>query len=196
MVNNTLTFTHTHTTLCALRYAWPHRNHLHCIELCIDLLDFSSYESTLKQSAWLIYYRSYSHHNQTTRNSLGFIYFSPCFSFTKQKFAIIVAVTEESVREEHFLHDLCLLGAVTAEITQILTRAGFTLRKYSWTPLKLQTGLVMWWSEIIYCYTQRDTHLAYTCFAWTWYIFDWDIWWLYCFTQFASIHTRITTRDW
>lgn len=39
---------------------------------------------------------------------------------------IIVAVTEESVREEHFLHDLCLLGAVTAEITQILTRAGFT----------------------------------------------------------------------
>jgi len=136
---------------------------------CIDLLDFSSYELTLKQSAWLIYYRSYSHHNQTTRNSLGFIYFSPCFSFTKQKFAIIVAVTEESVREEHFLHDLCLLGAVTAEITQILTRAGFTLRKYSWTPLKLQTGLVMWWSEIIYSYTQRDTHLAYTCFAWTWY---------------------------
>jgi hypothetical protein len=111
------------------------------------------------------------HHNQTTRNSLGFIYFSPCFSFTKQKFAIIVAVTEESVREEHFLHDLCLLGAVTAEITQILTRAGFTLRKYSWTPLKLQTGLVMWWSEITANYTQHEiTHLAYTCFAWTWYI--------------------------
>ena len=105
--------------------------------------------------------------------SLGFmILLSPCFSFTtKQKFAIIVAVTEESVREEHFLHDLCLLGAVTAEITQILTRAGFTLRKYSWTPLKLQTGLVMWWSEITANYTQREiTHLAYTCFAWTWYI--------------------------
>jgi len=165
---------------------------------CIDLLDFSSYELTLKQSAWLIYYRSYSHHNQTTRNSLGFIYFSPCFSFTKQKFAIIVAVTEESVREEHFLHDLCLLGAVTAEITQILTRAGFTLRKYSWTPLKLQTGLVMWWSEIIANYTQpRDyTFSLYVLCLDLIHWFDWDIWWLYCFTQFASIHTRITTRDW
>jgi len=41
--------------------------------------------------------------------------------------AIIVAVTEGPVREEQLLHDLCLLGAVTVEITQILTRAGFTL---------------------------------------------------------------------
>jgi len=38
--------------------------------------------------------------------------------------AIIVAVTEGPVREEQLLHDLCLLGAVTVEITQILTRAG------------------------------------------------------------------------
>jgi len=40
------------------------------------------------------------------------------FSFT-----IIVAVTEGLVREEQLLHDMCLLGAVTVEITQILTRA-------------------------------------------------------------------------
>jgi hypothetical protein len=40
--------------------------------------------------------------------------------------AIIVAVTEGPVREEQLLHDMCLLGAVTVEITQILTRAGFT----------------------------------------------------------------------
>jgi len=39
---------------------------------------------------------------------------------------IIVAVTKDPVREEQFLHDMCLLGAVTVEITQILTRAGFT----------------------------------------------------------------------
>jgi len=39
---------------------------------------------------------------------------------------IIVAVTEGPVREEQLLHDMCLLGAVTVEITQILTRAGFT----------------------------------------------------------------------
>ena len=37
---------------------------------------------------------------------------------------IIVAVTEGLVREEQLLHDMCLLGAVTVEITQILTRAG------------------------------------------------------------------------
>ena len=37
---------------------------------------------------------------------------------------ITVAVTEGPVREEQLLHDLCLLGAVTVEITQILTRAG------------------------------------------------------------------------
>ena len=41
--------------------------------------------------------------------------------------AIILAVTEGPVREEQLLHDMCLLGAVTVEITQILTRAGFTL---------------------------------------------------------------------
>jgi len=39
-------------------------------------------------------------------------------------YTIIVAVTEGPVREEQLLHDLCLLGAVTVEITQILTRAG------------------------------------------------------------------------
>ena len=38
---------------------------------------------------------------------------------------IVLAVTEGPVREEQLLHDLCLLGAVTVEITQILTRAGF-----------------------------------------------------------------------
>ena len=38
--------------------------------------------------------------------------------------AIILAVTEGPVREEQLLHDMCLLGAVTVEITQILTRAG------------------------------------------------------------------------
>jgi len=40
------------------------------------------------------------------------------------KYTIIVAVTEGLVREEQLLHDMCLLGAVTVEITQILTRAG------------------------------------------------------------------------
>jgi len=40
---------------------------------------------------------------------------------------IIVAVTEGPVREEQLLHDLCLLGAMTVEITQILTRAGYTI---------------------------------------------------------------------
>jgi hypothetical protein len=35
-----------------------------------------------------------------------------------------VAVAEGLVREEQLLHDMCLLGAVTVEITQILTRAG------------------------------------------------------------------------
>jgi hypothetical protein len=41
----------------------------------------------------------------------------------KSKDTIIVAVTEGLVREEQLLHDMCLLGAVTVEITQILTRA-------------------------------------------------------------------------
>jgi len=36
----------------------------------------------------------------------------------------ILTVTTDLVREEQFVHDLCLLGAVTVEITQILTRAG------------------------------------------------------------------------
>jgi len=40
-------------------------------------------------------------------------------------YIIIVAVTEGLVREEQLLHDLCLLGAMTMEITQILTRAGY-----------------------------------------------------------------------
>jgi hypothetical protein len=35
-----------------------------------------------------------------------------------------MAVTEGLVREEQLLHDMCLLGAMTMEITQILTRAG------------------------------------------------------------------------
>jgi hypothetical protein len=39
-------------------------------------------------------------------------------------YAIIVAVFEGLVREEQLLHDMCLLGAMTVEITQILTRAG------------------------------------------------------------------------
>ena len=34
-----------------------------------------------------------------------------------------MAVTEGLVREEQLLHDMCLLGAMTVEITQILTRA-------------------------------------------------------------------------
>jgi len=36
-----------------------------------------------------------------------------------------VAVTEGLVREEQLLHDMSLLGAMTMEITQTLTRAGF-----------------------------------------------------------------------
>jgi len=42
---------------------------------------------------------------------------------TTREYTIIVAVTEGLVREEQLLHDMCLLGAVTVEITQILTRA-------------------------------------------------------------------------
>ena len=51
-----------------------------------------------------------------------FFFFFVCFSMC----AIIVAVTEGLVREEQLLHDLCLLGAMTVEITQILTRARFS----------------------------------------------------------------------
>lgn len=47
------------------------------------------------------------------------------FSSSLKPHAIIVAVTEGPVREEQLLHDMCLLGAMTVEITQILTRAGF-----------------------------------------------------------------------
>lgn len=36
-----------------------------------------------------------------------------------------MAVTEGPVREEQLLHDMCLLGAMKVEITQILTRAGY-----------------------------------------------------------------------
>jgi hypothetical protein len=64
-------------------------------------------------------------HNRWT---FGFPYF-----FVSQPHAIIVAVTEGPVREEQLLHDMCLLGAMTVEITQILTRAG---SKYVWTPLR------------------------------------------------------------
>ncbi len=48
--------------------------------------------------------------------------------------AIIVVVTEGLVREEHSLHDMCLLGAVTVEITQNLTRAGYTLTQVYLNP--------------------------------------------------------------
>ncbi len=79
-----------------------------------------------------------------------------------------MAVIEDSVREEQFLHDMCLLGAVTVEITQILTRAGQSYynvlsqtlywRKYIWTPLKMETGLVIWWSVNIITYTYNIYH--------------------------------------
>ena len=49
--------------------------------------------------------------------------------------AIILAVTEGPVREEQLLHDLCLLGAVTVEITQILTRAGYNFDESTSEPL-------------------------------------------------------------
>ena len=52
-----------------------------------------------------------------------YIYVLRCVSII-QLYPIILAVTEGPVREEQLLHDLCLLGAVTVEITQILTRAG------------------------------------------------------------------------
>jgi len=47
---------------------------------------------------------------------------------------IIVAVTESLVREEQLLHDMCLLGAVIVEITQILTRAGIHLTQVYLNP--------------------------------------------------------------
>ena len=57
--------------------------------------------------------------------------------------AITLAVTEGLVREEQLLHDLCLLGAVTVEITQILTRAGYLTSLYL-NPSKIEPSLVMW----------------------------------------------------
>ena len=57
--------------------------------------------------------------------------------------AITLAVTEGLVREEQLLHDLCLLGAVTVEITQILTRAGLLTLLYL-NPSKIEPSLVMW----------------------------------------------------
>ena len=64
-----------------------------------------------------------------------------------------MAVTEGLVREEQLLHDMCLLSATTVEITQILTRAGPKGLKYIWTPLKMETGLVIRWNVLtIYIY--------------------------------------------
>ena len=40
-------------------------------------------------------------------------------------YVIILAVTVGPVREEQLIHDLCLLGTMTMDIAQILTRAGF-----------------------------------------------------------------------
>ena len=56
-----------------------------------------------------------------------------------------VAVTEGLVREEQLLHDLCLLGATTVEITQMLTRA--ELKITSEPLLRLEPGLVVWQSH-------------------------------------------------
>ena len=49
-------------------------------------------------------------------------------------YTIIVAVTEGLVREEQLLHDMWLLGAMTVEITQILTRARYILTKVYLNP--------------------------------------------------------------
>jgi hypothetical protein len=57
-----------------------------------------------------------------------------------------VAVTEGLVREEQLLHDLCLLGATTVEITQMLTRA--ELKITSEPLLRLEPGLVVWQSHL------------------------------------------------
>jgi len=46
------------------------------------------------------------------------------YIYIKNIYNPILTVTTDLVREEQFVHDLCLLGAVTVEITQILTRAG------------------------------------------------------------------------
>ena len=57
------------------------------------------------------------------------------FTLSSVCHAIIVAVTEGPVREEQLLHDMCLLGAVTVEITQILTRAAQIIFKRISEPL-------------------------------------------------------------
>jgi hypothetical protein len=70
-----------------------------------------------------------------------------------------VAVTEGLVREEQLLHDLCLLGATTVEITQMLTRA--ELKITSEPLLRLEPGLVVWQSlsnRHNYTTMQRHTH--------------------------------------
>ena len=67
-----------------------------------------------------------------------------------------MAVTEGPVREEQLLHDMCLLGAVTVEIAQILTRAGFTDVSIS-EPL-LRQNPVLSCDEVQYIYTLRSTY--------------------------------------
>jgi len=62
-----------------------------------------------------------------------------------------MAVTESPVREEQLLHDMCLLGAVTVEITQMLTRASLV----QLNPSKLETGLV---SDVVYILLSLHTH--------------------------------------
>ena len=68
-----------------------------------------------------------------------------------------VAVTEGLVREEQLLHDLCLLGATTVEITQMLTRA--ELKITSEPLLRLEPGLVVWQSHRL----EICTILQHTC---------------------------------
>ncbi len=51
-------------------------------------------------------------HTHTHTHAL-YIFFNVYMSHI---YLIIVAVIEDSVREEQFLHDMCLLGAVTVEI--------------------------------------------------------------------------------
>ena len=41
-----------------------------------------------------------------------------------------MAVSEGLVREKQLLYDMCLLGAMTVEITQILTRTGQMTQVY------------------------------------------------------------------
>jgi hypothetical protein len=72
-----------------------------------------------------------------------------------------VAVTEGLVREEQLLHDLCLLGATTVEITQMLTRAEIKIT--SEPLLRLEPGLVVWQS--LFKNTNREKYTlrkAYT----------------------------------